>query len=117
MLSPLNEVSDGVMLAVSGEASAENLCGGSGYLGQLVPTAPVTLRRDGSISVSLVIELSDDQIRRIEEHRNQPDGSFNLRLGLRLDGKDRDGEYLSNTGSLSSVRVWVARNGSTCSSR
>lgn len=105
MLSPLNEVSDGVMLAVSGDASAENLGGGSGYLGQLVPTAPVTLRRDGSISVSLVIELSDDQIRRIEEHRNQPDGSFNLRLGLRLDGTDRDGKYLSNTGSLSSVRV------------
>jgi len=104
-LSPLNEVTDGVTLSISGEATAENLGGGSGYLGQLVPTAPVTLRRDGNFQVSLVVELSDDQIRKMEEHRNQPDGSFNLRLGLRLDGADREGKYLSNTGSLSSVRV------------
>lgn len=104
-LSPLNEVSDGVTLSVSGEAIAENLGGGSGYLGQLVPTAPVTLRRDGSFQVSLVVELSDDQIRKIEEHRNQGDGSFSLRLGLRLEGTDREGKYLSNSGSLSNVRV------------
>jgi hypothetical protein len=104
-LSPLNEVADGVTLSVSGEATAENLGGGSGYLGQLVPTAPVTLRRDGNFQVSLIVELSEDQVRRIEEHRNQPDGSFNLRLGLRLDGTDREGKYLSNTGSLPNVRV------------
>ena len=61
--------------------------------------------RDGNFQVSLIVELSDDQIRRIEEHRNQAGGSFNLRLGLRLDGTDRDRKYLSNTGTLSNVRV------------
>ena len=61
--------------------------------------------RDGNFQVSLIVELSDDQIRRIEEPRNQADGSFNLRLGLRLDGTDRDRKYLSNTGTLSNVRV------------
>jgi hypothetical protein len=38
-VSPLNEVTDGVTVSVSGDATAENLGGGSGYLGQLVPTA------------------------------------------------------------------------------
>lgn len=104
-LSPLNEPSDGVTLSISGEANAENLGGGGGYLGQIVPTVPVTLRRDGNFQVSLCVEITDDQVRRIEEHRNQADGSFNLRLGLQLDGTDREGKALWNTTSLSNVRV------------
>jgi hypothetical protein len=105
LLSPLNEQTDGVTLSVSGEVIAENLGGGSGYLGQLVPTAPVTLRRDGTFQISPFVEVTDDQVRKIEEHRNHSDGSFTLRLGLRLDGTDREGKVLSNTGSVSNVRV------------
>ena len=104
-LAPLNELTDGVTLSVSGEAIAENLGGGSGYLGELVPTPPVTLRRDGSFQISPFVELTDDQVRKIEEHRNQANGGFNLRLGLRLDGTDREGKALWNTGSLGNVRV------------
>ncbi len=90
---------------MAGEAVAENLGGASGYLGQILPADPQTLRRDGTFQFSLYVELTDDQVRKIEEHRNHTDGSFNLRLGLRFDGTDREGKPVWNTGSLSNVRV------------
>lgn len=104
-LSPANEQADGVAFTLSGEAFADNLGGGSGYLGQIVPTLAQTLRRDGNFQFTLYVDITDDQVRKIEEHRNQPDGGFSLRLGLRLDGTDRDGNPISNTFTLDTVRV------------
>jgi len=44
-------------------------------------------------------------VRRIEEHRNSADGSFDLRLAPRLDATDRGGAVSWTTASLQPFRV------------
>lgn len=104
-LSTANELADGTSLTLTGDAVAEGLGGTSGYLGTITPTFPITVRRDGNIATSAHVELTDDQIRRIDEHRNRSDGSFDLRLNLRLDGTDRNGQSIWTTSNMQPVRV------------
>ena len=95
-----DERSDGLTVIFTGEASVQNLGGVSGYLGTIMPTMPQSIRRDGSYQVMFYIEITDDQIRKIEDNRTQADGSFDLVLTVRVSGRASDGSPLSGGGNM-----------------
>lgn len=103
-LAPASNEADGAALVITGDVSVENLAGGGGYVGQIIPTVPETIRRDIPRQIMLTSELSDQQIRGIEATRTAPDGSFNLRLALRVSTTD-GAEVLSGSVSAQPVRI------------
>lgn len=102
-LTPLNNQSDAATLSLAGEVFLDG--GSGGYLGTIVPTAPITMRSHGEFQSNLLVEVTDDQIRKIEDRRNGADGSFNIKVSFRATGSEQGGAPLFNTFDLSSVRV------------
>jgi hypothetical protein len=100
-MSAANEAADGVTIAFTGDLLIPSLGLASGYLGRMTRTYPQHLNRDGSFSVLFDTEVTDDQIRTIEDRRSvTADGSFDLVLNLRYEGRDGDGNPCSGSGQL-----------------
>jgi hypothetical protein len=51
-LSTANEQADGITLTISGDVTVAGLGGLSGYLGTIILTTPMVLRRDGSFGTA-----------------------------------------------------------------
>jgi hypothetical protein len=104
-LSTANERADGDTVVLSGEVQVQGLAGGGGYLGRILPTPPMTIRRDGSYTVTLFVELTDDQIRKIEDRRTAADGAFELWLNIQLEARDSVGGLRYGSGQVQNLRV------------
>lgn len=106
-ISTASEQADAAFVTVSGTVTTEGPGGLSAYLGTLITTESVQVRRDITMQVPLFLEISDDQIRKLEEHRSRGDGGFGLRLALRFDCTDQQGKAAYN--NLYSQPVTVSR--------
>lgn len=85
------ERTDGATVTFTGDAYIEGLAGANGYLGTILPTLPQRITRDGSFQVMFYLELTDDQIRKIEDRRTRADGAFDVRLNVRVSARYQDG--------------------------
>lgn len=85
------ERTDGATVTFAGDVSVEGLAGANGYLGTILPSLPQRITRDGSFQVLFYVELTDDQIRKIEERRTRADGAFDLRFNVRVSARYQDG--------------------------
>lgn len=74
---------------------------GSGYVGSILPTQPQRLMRDASHPLVLDVEMTDSQVRMIEDRRSTTgDGGFDLSLNLRFTTIDPDSKISHGSGSL-----------------
>lgn len=74
-----DDAAHGKNLTFEGEAYVDGLRGGGGYLGRFTRTRPQSLRANGKIQDSLLLELSTIQINEVESRRT---GGFSLHLNL-----------------------------------
>lgn len=88
-VSAANERADQLVFTFTGDLVIPSLGIASGYVGSIVSTTPQRITRDGSFPITLDIEVTDDQIRRIQDRRSvSPDGGFDLLLNLRFETID-----------------------------
>ena len=104
-LSTASEQADGASVSITGSVSATDLGTASSYLGTLIPSDPVVVRRDIAQQTYLFLEVSDNQIRKVEDHRSRADGGFALRFSLRFDCTDHQGVPTWNTHTLQPFNV------------
>jgi hypothetical protein len=105
-ISTANERADGDTFTFTGDVSAAGLATTTdGYLGTIIPTLPQTIHRDGNWPASFIVELTDEQFRKIEERRTNADGSFEVVLLLRLEAIDASGTISRAENRLQPLRV------------
>lgn len=111
-VSAANDRSDQLVVSFTGDMTIPSLGIASGYVGSIVPTMPQRISRDGSFSVVFDTEITDDQIRRIEDRRSvSSDGGFELVLNLRFETVDAQNLISHGSGQLQphkfSRDVWL----------
>lgn len=99
--SAANESADQLIFTFTGDLVIPGLRIGSGYVGSILPTAPQRLSRDSSFPLTFDVEVTDDQVRKIEERRSvNADGSFDLVLNIRFEAIGQDGNLSQGSGQL-----------------
>ena len=100
-VSAANERADQLVVTFTGDLVIPSLGIASGYVGTILPTTPQRITRDGSFPINFDIEVTDDQIRRIEARRSvAPDGGFDLVLNLRMECSDAQNAISHGSGQL-----------------
>ena len=100
-VSVTNERADQLVVTFSGDLVIPSLGIASGYVGSILPTTPQRITRDGSFPITFDIEVTDDQIRRIEDRRSVgADGGFDLVLNLRFETIDIQNVISHGSGQL-----------------
>jgi len=100
-VSAANERADQLVVTFTGDLIMPSIGIGSGYVGSILPTTPQRITRDGSFPIVFDIEVTDDQIRRIEDRRSvSADGGFDLALNLRIESIDAQNAISHGSGQL-----------------
>ena len=100
-ISTANERADQLVVTFTGDLFIPSLAIASGYVGSILPTTPQRITRDGSFPINFDIEVTDDQIRKIEDRRSvSPDGGFDLVLNLRIESTDSQNVLSHGSGQL-----------------